>query len=92
MVLGAVAPDVVVVVIGFPSLEASLSLVMGTGFKTMGLTFSVGSVMDDIKICKKNNYLDNFHTSINVTLQCTSFRHLCYCGQRGRRSGRGKHW
>ena len=91
MVLGAVAPDVVVVVIGFPSLEASLSLVMGTGFKTMGLTFSVGSVMDDIKSNKMNNYLDNFH-SIYVTLQCTSFRHLCYCGQRGRRSGRGKHW
>ena len=91
MVLGAVAPDVVVVVIGFPSLEASLSLVMGTGFKTMGLTFSVGSVMDDIKSHMKKNYLDDFH-SINVTLQCTSFRHLCYCGQRGRRSGRGKHW
>ena len=33
-----------------------------------------------------------FISSINVTLQCTSFRHLCYCGQRGRRSGRGKHW
>ena len=44
MVLGAVAPDVVVVVMGFPSLEASLSLVIGTGFKTMGLTFSAGSV------------------------------------------------
>ena len=55
MVLGAVAPDVVVVVIGFPSLEASLSLVMGTGFKTMGLTFSVGSVMYDNNGYKKSN-------------------------------------
>ena len=54
MVLGAVAPDVVVPVMGFPSLEASLSLVMGTGFKTMGLTFSVGSEMDDINSYEKN--------------------------------------
>ena len=57
MVLGAVAPDVVVPVMGFPSLEASLSLVMGTGFKTMGLTFSVGSVMNDIKGYDKSNQI-----------------------------------